>query len=67
MNVLCEVQGEQHQQPIEYFGGEKQFEIQKEHDKRKREYAQNNGFKFLEIWYYDFKNIEKILDDIFEQ
>ena len=67
LNVLCEVQGEQHQQPIEYFGGEKQFEIQKEHDKRKREYAQNNGFKFLEIWYYDFKNIEKILDDIFEQ
>lgn len=61
-NILCEVQGKQHTAPIKYFGGEKQFEKQQEHDKRKREYAENNGYKLLEIWYYDFDNIETILD-----
>lgn len=39
-NLLIEFQGKQHEQPIEYFGGETQFKIQQEHDKRKREYAE---------------------------
>ena len=60
--MLIECQGKQHAQPIEYFGGEKQFKIQQEHDKRKREYAEKNGYKLLEIWYYDFDNIEEILN-----
>lgn len=61
-NLLIEAQGEQHVTPKEHFGGEKQFERQQEHDKRKREYAKNNGYKLLEIWYYDYNNIDKILD-----
>ena len=60
-NMLIECQGKQHAQPIEYFGGEKQFKIQQEHDKRKREYAEKNGYKLLEIWYYDYDKIEEIL------
>ena len=62
-NKLIEFQGEQHQRPIEMFGGKRQFEIQKEHDKRKREYAQSHNIDLLEIWYYDFDNIESILKD----
>lgn len=31
------------------------------HDKRKRNYAQEYNIKLLEIWYYDFENIEEIL------
>ena len=60
-NLLIEYQGKQHEEPIEFFGGEEQFKIQQEHDKRKREYAKNNGYKLLEIWYYDYDKIEEIL------
>lgn len=61
-NLLIEFQGIQHEHPIEHFGGEEQFKIQQEHDKRKREYAQKNNIVLLEIWYYDFDNIEQILE-----
>ena len=61
-NILIEAQGQQHENPIEIFGGEKQFKIQQEHDRRKREYAEKNGYKLLEIWYYDYDRIEEILN-----
>ena len=38
------------------------FKKQKEHDKRKRDYAEVNGYKLLEIWYYDYDRIEEILN-----
>ncbi|HHX70106.1 MAG TPA: zinc-ribbon domain-containing protein [Gallicola sp.] len=65
-NLLIEYQGEQHEKPIDFKGlgkkyAKEQFKIQQEHDKRKREYAQNNNIKLLEIWYWDFDNIEEIL------
>ncbi len=60
-NLLIEFQGEQHESPVEFFGGEEQFKIQQEHDLRKREYAKQHKINLLEIWYYDFNNIEKIL------
>ena len=61
LNILIEFQGEQHYEPIDYFGGEKRFDIQQEHDKRKREYAKDNNIKLIEIPYWDFENIEEIL------
>lgn len=60
-NLLIEFQGKQHEQANEYFGGEEQFKIQQEHDKRKREYAEQNNINLLEIWYYDIDNIKSIL------
>lgn len=62
-NLLIEYQGEQHETPIKLFGGKEQLEIQQEHDKRKREYAKTHGIQLLEIWYWDFENIEKILEE----
>lgn len=62
-NLLIEFQGEQHETPIEFFGGEDQFKIQQEHDYRKREYAKQYKINLLEIWYYDLNNIEKILNE----
>lgn len=62
-NLLIEFQGEQHEYPVDVFGGEKQFVVQQEHDKRKRDYAQKNNIDLLEIWYYEFKNIENILSN----
>lgn len=60
--VLVEYQGEQHIRSVQRFGGEEKFQKQKEHDKRKREYAEKNGYRLLEIWYYDLDRIEEILD-----
>ena len=46
---LVECQGIQHYQPVEFFGGEQQFEVQQNHDIRKREYAADNDIPFVEI------------------
>lgn len=62
-NLLIEFQGEQHDKPLDYFGGEKRFEIQQEHDKRKREYALSHSVDLLEIWYYDIGKIGNILNE----
>lgn len=61
-NILIEYDGVQHFKPIDVFGGEEYFKIQQEHDKRKRKYAKSNGFLFLGIPYWDFDNIEDILN-----
>jgi len=64
-NLLIEYQGEFH----DGKGGNGNYymtqnlEKQKEHDKRKKEYAQLNSINLLEIWYWDFDNIESILDE----
>lgn len=60
-NTLIEFQGAQHEHPVEYFGGEEKFKTQQEHDRRKREYAKDHNINLLEIWYYDYNNIEEIL------
>lgn len=61
LQLLIECQGQQHVKPIEIFGGESQFTIQQEHDKRKREYAEKNHYRLIEVFYYDVNNIEDIL------
>lgn len=50
-NTLIEYQGIQHYKEKEFFGGKKQFEKQQLHDKLKRKYAKNNGYKLLELKY----------------
>lgn len=66
-NLLIEYQGEQHEKPIDFKGkgkkyAKEKFKIQQEHDKRKREYANNHNINLLEIWYWDFNRIEEILE-----
>ena len=60
-NMLIECQGQQHEKPIGIFGGESQFQMQQEHDRRKRKYAKDNDILLFEIWYYDYDNISNIL------
>jgi hypothetical protein len=63
LNLLIEYQGEQHKKYMPGFHkSKKDFEKQQEHDRRKREYAKKYGIRLLEIWYWDFDNIEEILD-----
>ena len=59
-NLLIEYQGEFHDGTA-YQQTKEEFEKQQEHDRRKKEYAEYNNIKLLEIWYWDFDNIEEIL------
>ena len=61
-NLLIEYQGEYHDGSVS-CQTEEDIERQQEHDRRKREYAKSHGIDLLEIWYWDFDNIENILAD----
>ena len=59
-NLLIEYQGQFHDGSSGEYS-KKNLIKQQEHDKRKKDYAKLNGYNFLEIWYWDFDNIESIL------
>lgn len=65
-NLLIEYQGRQHYMPVDFAGkgydwANKQFEIQQEHDRRKREYAESNGYTLIEIPYWEKHNFITII------
>jgi len=68
-NLLVEYQGEYHDHAILAYKGEPielaeaRLVKQKEHDRRKKIYALSNNYNLLEIWYWDFDNIETILTE----
>ena len=63
LNLLIEYHGGQHEKFTRGIHKTiKDFEYQLEHDNRKCIYADNNNIKLLIIWYWDFDNIEKILE-----
>lgn len=59
-NLAIEYDGKQHYEPIEFFGGEKDFKKTQYNDNIKNEYCKNNGIKLLRIPY--FKNVEEELE-----
>ena len=61
-NICIEFDGRQHFEPIEYFGGVYSLERQKIKDKIKDNFCKNNNIKLIRIPYYEFDNIEKILN-----
>lgn len=63
LNIGIEYDGVQHFEPVETFGGEGAFEIQKTRDKIKNELCEKNNIKLIRIPYWDFNNIEKILNE----
>lgn len=67
-NLLIEYQGEFHDGDGgrgNYFM-KQNLKVQKEHDRRKKQYCIDNNIKLLEIWYWDFDNIEEILNNNFQ-
>lgn len=62
-NLLIEYQGEFHDGTA-WQQKTTNFERQKEHDRRKRNYVKEHNIDLLEIWYWDFDNIENILFEI---
>lgn len=63
--ILIEYNGIQHYEANDFFGGEEQLKKQKEHDKRKRDYAKKHGYKLITIKYtYDtYESVEEYLDN----
>lgn len=64
-NLLIEYQGEFHDGSGDTSNLQTPdaLEKQQEHDKRKKEYATKHSIKLLEIWYWNFDNIEKIIEE----
>ena len=60
-NLIIEIMGEQHEHPVDYFGGDESFEKCITHDKIKRDYLQKHNVNILDIWYYDFNNMENLI------
>lgn len=55
--ILIEVQGEQHRKFIEWFHvDESGFEYQKQKDNHKKQFAQEQGYRVIELWYSDFES-----------
>lgn len=52
---LIEYNGIQHYKPIDFFGGEQQFSLQQENDKKKKEYCQKHNIPLI-----IFSSIEEI-------
>ena len=67
--ILIEYNGLQHYESCEFFGGEEQFKKQKEHDKRKRDYAKKHGYKLITVKYtYDtYESVAEYLGKEFEK
>lgn len=60
-NLVVEIMGEQHEHPIDHFGGEESFKKCIKHDKIKRDYLKQNNIHCLDIWYYEFDQMESMI------
>lgn len=62
-DILIEYQGQQHYEPVDYFGGEAQFKLQQKHDKMKLDYAKFHSYNLITVPYTEdtFSKIKKYL------
>lgn len=65
MNTIIEYDGEGHFYKVDFRGhdGEYTFNKTRENDKIKNDYCKAHNIKLIRIPYWDFKNIEKILNE----
>ena len=64
-NLLIEYQGGFHDGTVT-GSYQKLYDLERQqmHDKIKEKYAEQHNIRLLEIWYWDFDNIENILDEV---
>ena len=62
-NIAIEFDGEQHYRPVEYFGGVDKYNKQIKRDKQKTNYCSENNIELIRIPYWQFDEIETILED----
>ena len=63
-NTCIEFDGLQHYKPIKLFGGIEDFEKRKINDTIKNRFCLNNNINLIRIPYYEFDNIEKIIEEL---
>ena len=61
-NILIEYDGKQHYEIVEHFGGLDGFILTKIRDTIKDIYCKDNDIKLIRIPYWDFDNIENIIN-----
>lgn len=61
-NMCIEYDGQQHFESINHFGGKEKLNLRQLRDNIKTEYCQRNNIKLLRIPYWEFENIESILN-----
>lgn len=66
IHICIEYNGEQHYQPIDFFGGEASFQKQQERDARKEIYCLENNIVLIWIPYWQYDEIDNILFSLFE-
>lgn len=64
-NICIEYDGKQHYKIIEHFGGKTEFIKTKKKDEIKTKYCEDNGIYLIRIPYYDYENIDDILNENF--
>ena len=62
LNIAIEYDGEQHYKIVKHFGGLDKFIKTKVRDTIKTIYCEENNIKLIRIPYWDFDNIEEILE-----
>lgn len=54
---LIEFDGEQYYSPVDFFGGEEKFQLQKERDCRRDKYCEEHNIPLLRVSYLDYDKI----------
>ena len=62
--MCIEYNGQQHYQPVEYFGGKNGIEYRMANDELKRRYCSDNGISLVVIPYWDFEKIGGVIDGL---
>lgn len=62
IKMAIEFDGEQHYIPIEWFGGKQNLQEVQIRDEIKTKYCLDNGIALVRIPYWDYANIQEILD-----
>ena len=66
-DIGIEYQGLQHQKPVEYFGGQKAFDKQRERDKRKEQLCKENECQLIYVYEgYSFEELGKKIKLLFK-
>jgi ribosomal protein L37E len=60
-DMIIEFDGIQHFKPMDFFGGQKSFELNKTRDQIKNVWCENNNIKLIRISYKEMNKIEEIL------
>ncbi|PFH80434.1 hypothetical protein COI61_03820 [Bacillus cereus] len=62
IEMIIEFDGQEHFEPIEYFGGDEKFKQRIKNDQMKNEYCKVNNIKLIRIPYWECDKIESILE-----